>query len=149
MYAGFWKRLVAFVIDTLIGTLAAFVFGFAAGLILGAGGTSEDALATLGNLIGVVVMWLYFALMESSEKQATFGKQWLGMRVTDAEGKRISFGRATGRHFGKILSSLLVCIGYLMIAFTKKKQGLHDMMASCVVVNKGAPAGGIQEAPVV
>ncbi|MCI0556277.1 MAG: RDD family protein, partial [Anaerolineae bacterium] len=63
-------------------------------------------------------------------------KMALGIVVTDMNGNRISFGRATGRYFGKILSGLIIYIGYIMVAFTEKKQGLHDMMASCLVLNK-------------
>ena len=60
----------------------------------------------------------------------------LGIKVTDLDGNRISFGRATGRHFAKWLSALILGIGYIMVAFTAKKQGLHDQVASCLVVNK-------------
>ena len=74
--------------------------------------------------------------MEASSKQGTLGKMVLGIIVTDEAGNRISFGRATGRYFGKILSSLILLIGYIMIAFTKKKQGLHDLLASTLVVKK-------------
>ena len=81
-----------------------------------------------------VAQWLYFALMESSSKQATLGKMALGIRVTDVNGNRIGFGRATGRHFAKILSGLILGIGFLMAAFTEKKQALHDMIAGTLVV---------------
>jgi len=87
-------------------------------------------------LVVVVLQWLYYALMESSNKQATLGKLALGIIVTDMDGKRLTFGRATGRYFGKILSSLILNIGFLMAAFTEKKQALHDLIASCVVVLK-------------
>ncbi len=60
----------------------------------------------------------------------------LGIKVTDLNGHRIGFGKATGRYFGKIISAMILFIGFLMIGFTKKKQGLHDMMAGCLVVNK-------------
>jgi uncharacterized RDD family membrane protein YckC len=80
--------------------------------------------------------WLYFALMESSSKQGTLGKMALSIVVTDVNGNRITFGRATGRYFGKILSGLILYIGYIMVAFTEKKQGLHDMIAGTLVVNK-------------
>ena len=72
--------------------------------------------------------------MESSEYQATLGKMLLGLKVTDLKGRRISFLRATGRHFGKILSGLILGIGFFMIAFTKKKQGLHDIITECLVL---------------
>jgi uncharacterized RDD family membrane protein YckC len=90
----------------------------------------------LGNIVGITLGWLYFALMESSSKQGTLGKIALGIKVTDLSGNAISFGRATARHFGKILSTIILLAGYLMVAFTAKKQGLHDMIAGCLVVNK-------------
>lgn len=80
----------------------------------------------------IVGIWLYFALQESSQHQATIGKRAMKIYVTDIQGQRISFGQATGRYFSKILSDIL-CIGYLMVAFTDKKQGLHDMIASTLV----------------
>ena len=78
--------------------------------------------------------WLYFALMESSAKGATLGKLALGLRVTDLNGNRISFARATGRYFGKIVSGMILMIGYLMAGFTQQKQALHDIMAGCLVI---------------
>jgi uncharacterized RDD family membrane protein YckC len=84
--------------------------------------------------LSTVAQWLYFALLESSSKQATVGKMALGIRVTDLDGRRITFGRATGRHFGKILSGLILGIGFLMAAFTERKQALHDMLAGTLVV---------------
>jgi len=74
--------------------------------------------------------------MESSSRQATLGKMALGIVVTDMDGKRISFGRAVGRNLGKIISQIILLIGYFMIAFTQKKQGLHDIIANCLVVVK-------------
>lgn len=85
---------------------------------------------------GVVVGWLYYALMESSSWQGTLGKKALGIVVTDYAGQRLGFGQATGRHFGKIVSSLILGIGFLMVAFTARKQGLHDMIAGTLVVRR-------------
>jgi uncharacterized RDD family membrane protein YckC len=79
---------------------------------------------------------LYFAIMESSSKQATLGKMVLGIVVTDTDGKRVSFGRAVGRNLGKIISTIILLIGHFMVAFTEKKQGLHDIIANCLVVVK-------------
>ncbi|MEW6468363.1 MAG: RDD family protein [Bacteroidota bacterium] len=84
----------------------------------------------------IVAAWLYFALMESSAKMGTLGKMALGLRVTDMEGNRISFLRATGRHFAKIVSGMTLLIGYIMAGFTEKKQALHDVMAGCLVWRK-------------
>ena len=78
--------------------------------------------------------------MESSAKQATVGKMALGIIVTDLDGRRIGFGRATGRYFAKILSALTLGIGFLMAGFTERKQALHDMVASCLVVKGVAPS---------
>jgi uncharacterized RDD family membrane protein YckC len=86
--------------------------------------------------IALLLPWLYFAIMESSSRQATLGKMALGIVVTDISGRRISFARATGRQLGKIISGMILYIGYLMIAFTQRKQGLHDIMAECLVVVK-------------
>jgi len=78
--------------------------------------------------------WLYFALWESSSKQATVGKLILKIRVTDAMGNRITFGRASARYFAKFVSNLTIFIGYLMAAFTQKNQALHDIIAETLVL---------------
>lgn len=90
------------------------------------------------NAFSWLVGWLYHAWMESSSWQATLGKRLVGLRVTDMEGNRISFGRATGRYFGKLLSGFICSIGYIMAAFTEKKQALHDIMASTLVLQGAA-----------
>jgi len=135
-YAGFWKRFGAAIIDGFILMAAGFIIGGFIGFVYGfTTGTSEGA-GTLGNIVGIIIGWLYFAIMESSSKQGTLGKMALGIKVTDLSGNAISFGKATGRHFGKIISTIILLVGYLMVAFTAKKQGLHDMMAGCLVVNR-------------
>ena len=106
------------------------MLGFVWGLVAGDDGGS---LALL-QLIATAGGFLYFALMESSTNQATVGKMALGIKVTDLEGNRISFGRALGRTFAKILSGLIIFIGYIIAAFTEKKQALHDMIAGTLVV---------------
>ena len=85
-------------------------------------------------LITLAIQFVYFAYLESSEKQATVGKMVLGLKVTDLNGQRISFARAAGRFLGKFLSSMILGIGYIMAGFTEKKQGLHDMIAGTLVV---------------
>lgn len=148
-YAGFWLRFVAFIIDAIIigivGTIITLPFMVPFGLrgvLRGNGPLSPEdffpAMATLlrVSLIRTVINYLYFALMESSAWQGTLGKKALGLYVTDLTGRRISFGRATGRFFGKIISSLILLIGFIMAGFTEKKQALHDMMAGCLVLRK-------------
>ena len=139
MYAGFWRRVVAVILDgLLIGIVTApFTLGFSSG----------DTYSPQASSISTVVSWLYYALMESSSKQATLGKMALGIRVTDLDGRRIGFGKATARYFAKILSALILGIGFLMVAFTERKQGLHDILAGTLVVMGPAPARSDAAAP--
>lgn len=88
-------------------------------------------LAALGNS---VAGWLYYALLESSTRQATIGKQLFKLRVTDLNGQQITFLRATGRILGKTVSALIFWMGYVMAGVTDRKQALHDMMAGCLVL---------------
>src|SRR5947199_10802714 len=81
-----------------------------------------------------LVSWLYEAGMLSSSYQATLGKMALGLKVIDLEGRRISFARATGRHFAKVLSAIMLLIGFIMAGFTERKQALHDMIAGTLVI---------------
>jgi len=130
-YAGFWRRFVAAVIDDII--IISFIFGFMMALL----GTQRISIALIITcVLGIVLNWLYFTLFESSSKQATFGKMALGIIVTDLSGNRISFGRANVRYWGKIVSGIILQIGYIMAGFTQKKQALHDIMAGTLVVKK-------------
>jgi uncharacterized RDD family membrane protein YckC len=122
-YAGFWNRFVAIVIDSVL--LA--IVGIITNILF-----NENAAGFVGFLVG----WLYFAGLESSARQATIGKSAMGLVVTDTNGNRISFLRATGRYFGKILSALILLIGYIMAAFTARKQALHDILASTLVLKR-------------
>lgn len=136
-YAGFWKRFVASLIDSiLLGMVGGFI-GIFVGLAYGLTVGTDAGVEWVGNFISVVLGWLYFCLMESSAKQASLGKMALSIKVTDLQGQRLTFARATGRHFGKIVSAITLFIGYIMAGFTAKKQALHDMMAGCLVVNNG------------
>jgi uncharacterized RDD family membrane protein YckC len=148
-YAGFWLRFVAFIIDAIVLGFIGFLITlpFAASLPIGIFLRGRPPMSpeewapfvgALGRLtlIRFVVNWLYYALLESSAWQATLGKKALGLEVTDLEGRRISFARATGRFFAKILSAMILLIGFIMIGFTQKKQGLHDILAGTLVIRK-------------
>lgn len=142
-YAGFWRRFAACLIDCLIIAPVSFVIQLAFGVSFLSGKTATEfeglggvARHFIVDALVIILGWLYYAAMESSSKQATLGKMALGIAVTDMDGRRVSFARATGRHFAKWISSLILCIGFLMIAFTEKKQGLHDIIANCLVVVK-------------
>ncbi len=140
VYVGFWWRVLATIIDSVITGVAGAVLGGIVGGIIGltmGGGNDAIALAEgAGNLIGIILGWLYSAMMESSSHQATLGKMACGIIVTDVNGNRISFGRATGRHFAKFLSAIILGIGYMMAGWTQRKQGLHDMIAGTYVIKK-------------
>jgi uncharacterized RDD family membrane protein YckC len=156
-YAGFWLRFVAYVIDSLISLVAmGIVVAIAIGFLgveffraqfeeIGRGMNGPNPVfpamlvVTILTFVAftLVVSWLYFAGMESSEYQGTLGKMALGLVVTDMDGRRISFARATGRFFSKLITGLVpFYIGYIMAGFTEKKQALHDMIASCLVLRK-------------
>jgi uncharacterized RDD family membrane protein YckC len=88
-------------------------------------------------VVSVLIQWLYHAYLESGEKQATWGKQALGLYVTDLMGHPITFGRASGRFFAKMVTGMIpLGIGYIMAGFTERKQALHDMIASCLVLRR-------------
>jgi uncharacterized RDD family membrane protein YckC len=139
-YAGFWRRVAAAVID---GILVGIVSGIVTAI---AGGISDDA-RVIAQLLLLVAAYVYYAGMESSVYQATVGKIALGIQVTDLNGNRISFLRALGRNLAEILSALILFIGYIMVAFTAKKQGLHDMIAGTLVVKKGSTPTASAETP--
>jgi uncharacterized RDD family membrane protein YckC len=122
LYGGFWNRVLAWLIDAIV--LGA-VTGIVAAVTFGA-----------GFLLFFVVHWLYEAFLTCSSWQATLGKRALNMVVTDLDGRPLSFGRATGRHFSKWISAMALGIGFIIVAFSRKKQGLHDMIASTLVIQR-------------
>ena len=142
LYAGFWRRVAASFIDgavLFVVQLVVLLILFVLRSII-----SATMSGNLASLTSILLMWFYYAYMESSLHQATIGKKLVGIKVTDLQGNRISFGRATGRTFAKILSLAIFFIGYLMVAFTARSQGLHDMMAGTVVTKeKEVPAGKV------
>ena len=137
-YAGFWRRFVAYFIDNFILQIVGIMVMMIAGFVINATRNNnpnlEGGIAVFALFVNFVIAVAYFAGMESSDSQATLGKMAMGIKVTDLYGRRISFGRATGRFFGKILSSIILGIGFLMAAFTEKKQALHDMMSDTLVL---------------
>ncbi len=134
-YAHFGHRLAAYLIDIIIVNVGAFILGGIYGVIMITLAYSNYALYMFGAyLLGIVLVWLYFALFESGESQATPGKMILGLKVVDQQHQRITFGQATGRFFGKFISSIILFIGYLMVLWTPRRQALHDQMADTLVL---------------
>lgn len=131
---GFWARVAGSLIDAIISIVIAVISGFALGMLFGSSiGNNADF---VGQLIGICSSWLYSALMESSAIQATLGKLIVGAKVVDSNGDRLTFGRASGRHFAKYVSALILMVGYIMVAFDDRKRGLHDMIAGTYVVSR-------------
>ncbi len=147
-YSGFWQRFGAFVIDSILlsilsGICITILIMVLGGAMVFSGAMNNPSSVAYGIamilgicLLSTIVNWLYFTLMESSSQQATLGKMALGMVVIDEFGGRISFARANGRYWSKILSTMFLWAGYIMAAFTEKKQALHDLIATTFVVDK-------------
>jgi len=145
-YGGFWLRVVATLLDSvIIGAVTvplALIFLLPAiiKLIHLAQANQEppvELFVPFFLMIPLVVagVWLYEALLTSSSWQGTVGKRVLRLKVTDLAGNRISFGRATGRFFAKlILRIALTSLVYIVVAFTERKQGLHDLIAGTLVM---------------
>ncbi|MEQ1499180.1 MAG: RDD family protein [Novosphingobium sp.] len=149
VYGGFWIRVAAYLIDTILLMVAGGVIGGILGASVGMA-NANDPEGFRNGILGIQMVslfanltigWLYFALMESSANRATVGKIAVGLVVTDLDGGQIGFGRATGRYFAKILSSLILLIGFIMVGLTERKQGLHDMLAGTLVTKKGSLTG--------
>jgi uncharacterized RDD family membrane protein YckC len=120
-FAGFWIRVVSWLVDYLIGVMAVAV--------------ARVALGPVGLLL-FLPLWLFYGpIMESSAWQGTVGKRVCGLAVTDTHGERITFGRAVVRLLAKVLSLMALGIGFLMIAFQPRKRGLHDILAGTLVVH--------------
>ena len=133
-YAGFWMRVWAWIIDAIIMSIG---LGIVTNVLnIEGGGFWGENVSVGGTTLSLAANWLYGALMESSSSRATVGKMALSIQVTDLSGDRITFGRATGRHFAKYVSGVILLIGFMMAGWTAKKQALHDMMADTLVVRK-------------
>jgi len=133
-----WERLIGFIIDIVICYILLFI------LTIGLRKCGVDVTEVVLDFLFLPLMWLYFSLLESSRYQATLGKIAEGIIVTDLNGKRIGFLRASARFFASIISYMPLCLGHIIIAFTKYKQGLHDMLTNTLVVKKGKNRKGKQ-----
>jgi uncharacterized RDD family membrane protein YckC len=131
--ARFGFRFVALIIDNLVLFPLTFILVL---VVMGAVNASEESIAIVWNACSILIYFLYFSLMESSAKMATLGKMALGLIVVDYKGNRLTFDRSASRWIGKFISAAILGIGFLMALWTKKKQCLHDMIASTIVIHK-------------
>jgi uncharacterized RDD family membrane protein YckC len=130
-FAGLWLRFVAILIDSVILCVLGFFLWELTGSVL-----NQEPGGLYQNVLNLGLGWLYFSLFESSFYQASPGKQWANILVTDVDGNRLTFLKASGRHLAKALSILPLLAGFLMAGFTEKKQGLHDMLTKTLVIRK-------------
>jgi uncharacterized RDD family membrane protein YckC len=143
-YAGFWRRLLAFLLDqfafvAIMSIVGAFVIGLMYILFTMLKTDTKviwDIAYILPYLLYLPLLWLYRTVMESSKLQATLGKLALRIIVTDINLERIGFGRANGRFWSSLLTTQTLGIGFLIVAFTKKKQAMHDFIANTLVIRK-------------
>ena len=119
IYAGFWQRFLAGIIDSIILIVIEVI------LIL---------IPIIGWILSLFVTWLYFAIQHSSTKQATFGMRALDIKITNENHGKIGFWRATGNFYLTVISALVVFIGFLMIAFTSRKQGFHNLISRTLCI---------------
>jgi len=151
-YAGFWWRVWAFCADQIILSILIGILYFFMGRHIGGFEVYDNGYMWSGEAVvrdcppAMLVHWLYYTLFESSLMQATPGKKWFHLLVTDTEGRRISLLRATGRYFGKYISAFIFGIGFLMAGFTNHRQALHDIMAETLVWRRIAPLPRLQPA---
>lgn len=163
LYAGFWRRFGAYCKDQIIISFIGFFFlilWVMLILVLDNGQTDERVLNGIAYAGAIayyfVVPWLYYALLESSRLRGTFGKFAVGILVVDVNHERLSFGRATARFWSKVISAMILCIGFIMCGFTERKQGLHDLLCNTYSLNRsklpatppspeaGQPTGAVQ-----
>jgi uncharacterized RDD family membrane protein YckC len=135
-YAGLQKRFESAIIDGLILYIGRFIIQFIMQLIIVLPYGITIGAGVIGTVLYFVLVWLYYALFESSFRQATLGKMARGIIVTDLEGNRISFKKATLRHFCKIFLVLTLFITYILMDFNERKQAIHDRIAGCLVIKK-------------
>lgn len=137
-YGGFFVRFAASIVDGILILLidaAMFIIAMVLFMLIGESSETAKGIISFCLLIACgVVPWLYFAMAESSEKQTTLGKRLFGLKVTNLNGERISFGRATGRFIAKVLSQFPLVVGHLLALVTEKRQAFHDLLAGTIVV---------------
>ena len=143
LFAGFWRRLLAYLIDATVLSGVYFAI-YAAAHVL-----TPDNVDVLSNVAPVcgAIGWAYYVICESSPARGTLGKIALGLHVADVHGDPITFWRAVRRNAFKLLSTLVLGIGWLMAAFTPRKQALHDVLAGTLVLRRVNYLVFGQEAP--
>jgi uncharacterized RDD family membrane protein YckC len=140
VYAEFFPRVGAYMLDAIFIGVIGMILQFGLAIVFGVVSRGNEGMIAIGSLLGSLVNFgvtlVYFVGYETSAKQGTWGKQIVGIKVTDMKGQRITTGQAVGRFFAKIISGLTCGIGYMMPLFTDKKQTLHDLICGCLALKK-------------
>lgn len=134
-YAGFWIRVVAYIIDYFVISIVSWILMAAFGISSFMMNPNDINVSLfVGVYVVMIVIWVaYYVVMETSSTQGTLGKMAVGIKVGKANGDRLTVLNAIGRFFSKILSSLILCIGYMMAGWDPRKQALHDKIADTYV----------------
>lgn len=139
-YVGFWWRFLAAIIDGIIMMVFFYILSLVFGISMMGGSvdpaTGMPVINPVSYLLQFVIPIAYYGVMQASAMQATVGKMAIGAIVTDVQGNRLSYAKSFLREVCKIPAMMILLIGYIMIAFTARKQGLHDIMAGTLVVKK-------------
>lgn len=133
-YAGGLSRMAAFLLDYLVLVVLYVATSWLIGEVAGRSNMGEAGRAGLTAASVFVLALLYFAALESSRAQATLGKMAVGLQVADVHGEPIGFARAVARFLAKLLSLLVLGVGFLMLVFNDRHRALHDVLTGSVVV---------------
>ena len=133
-YAGFWVRFAAKFIDGIILQVVVRGLGLVLGIALNAAGNHSTAAATISGIVLGTLAGGTYAIFFNGKYGATPGKMACKLRIVRADGSAISYGRACGRYFAELLSSLTLLIGYIMTGFDEEKRALHDRIADTRVI---------------
>jgi uncharacterized RDD family membrane protein YckC len=136
-YAGFWIRFVAYIVDGILLNVVNTIIGLPFGITPFSSDVdpAKAGMVLFVSFIQIVVGILYYTIFVG-KAGATPGKMALGLKIVRSDGSPVGFGRACGRYFSYILSALIFAIGFLMIAFSDEKKGLHDIVCDTRVVYK-------------
>jgi len=153
VYAGFWRRVAAYELDSFILSIASYIVVLPIAMVMGMGAQHamlqpsadpSEAFSSMWPMLAVMYLLIfamqavYFAWMHSRPAQATLGKMAVGIKVARSDGSRISFGRGILRWLALFVSALPLGLGFLMAAFTERKQALHDILCDTIVVDRWA-----------
>ena len=145
-YGGFWRRLAGWLVDQVLLFFPSAIVRVLLGMEPIAWHDPLDGRLAVSVSVDIVLEWMYSALLVSSAARGTLGQQLMDLQVTDGNGARVSFARASARYFATLLTLLTCGVGYLFQLFTSRRQTLHDWVSGTLVVRRSAPPHGVAPA---